>query len=203
VPLEHGAKPFYRAVNGNVGSPEFPELGGNRRGILRGQQAAPRSPPARSFRPGHSGARGSKAHRPMRSIMMAGFIEARRLPDFAPGPASGRAEYGDSGDCAQTWRPTFCQSRASPAPNREMYRLLLRPNETWSVYARDKRPTSVARGLPVLVFPLALPVSQPGLLALGCQKTSQGTSRVQVVLSQIGVGFSPHCLRVSATVGSS
>ncbi|MDQ0678710.1 hypothetical protein QFZ30_002092 [Arthrobacter pascens] len=35
--------------------------------------------------------------------------------------------------------------RASPAPDREMFRLLLRPNETRSVYVRDKRPTSVAR----------------------------------------------------------
>jgi hypothetical protein len=170
VPLEHGAKPSIgplteTLVRRNSRAPA------NQREILRGQQAVPRSPPARSFRPGHSGARGSKAHRPMRSMMMAGFIEARRLPDFAPGPASGRAEYGDSGDCAQTRRPTFCQSRASPAPNREMDRLLFRPNEIWSVYARDKRPTSVVRGLPVLVFPASTTRLSAALLALGCQKT--------------------------------
>ena len=42
--------------------------------------------------------------------------------------------------------------------------MLFRPKETWPVYARDKRPTSVVRGFAVLVFSRALPVSQPGLL---------------------------------------
>jgi hypothetical protein len=46
----------------------------------------------------------------MPGMMMGGFIEARRLPDSAPGP--GRS-VSIRGDCAQTWRPTFCQSRAS------------------------------------------------------------------------------------------
>ena len=39
--------------------------------------------------------------------------------------------------------------------------MLLRPTETWPVYARDKWATSVARGFPVLVLSLALPVFQP------------------------------------------
>lgn len=43
-----------------------------------------------------------------------------------------------------------------PAPNREMFRLIFRPHETWPVYARDKRQTSVAGGFRYSLFAITV-----------------------------------------------
>lgn len=42
--------------------------------------------------------------------------------------------------------------RETVRPNREMFRLIFSPHETWPVYARDKRQTSVAGGFRYSLF---------------------------------------------------